>query len=57
MEYKAFQDGTTSYHAYDNPIPLLGYLDSSLHKHLEIHYLMHISQYNFNAKQNYARVK
>ena len=51
MEYKACQDGTTSYHANDNPIPLLGYLDPSLHKHLESHCLMHIAQYNFHAKQ------
>ena len=54
MEYKACQDGTTSYHANDNQIPLLGYLDSSLHKHLEIHWLMNISQYKFHAIQNYA---
>ena len=57
MEYKACQDGTTSYHANDNPIPLLGYLDSSLHKPPESHFIMHTTQYNFHAKQNYAWVK
>ena len=56
VEYITCPSDTTNCYVYGNLTLQFGFLDSSLHTHLKIHYHMHIPQCNFHAKHNFSSV-